>query len=74
MSGISDDGKWECYLCGREDELSQPAYGWLGNYQMLCRACADSVYFNSKSKFHYALTYHYDFGDIDIKTSGKLPQ
>ncbi len=64
MSGISDEEKWECYLCGREFDFDEAAFGWLGNYQMLCRHCADSVYFDSKSKFHRAITYHYAVGDI----------
>ena len=67
MSAVSEDEKWECYLCGQEDKLSQPAYGWLGNYQMLCRVCADFVLFNSNNKFHYAMTYHYAVGDINVK-------
>lgn len=67
MSGISDDEKWECYLCGRENDLAQPAYGWLGNYQMLCHSCADEVYFDSKSKFHQAMTYHHVVGDIGLE-------
>jgi hypothetical protein len=68
MSGISDEEKWECYLCGNEFNLEQPACGWLGNYHMLCRSCADSVYFDAKSKFHQTLTYHYAIGDIETET------
>lgn len=64
MSGISEDEKWECYLCGCEIDIIQPAHGWLGNYQMLCRACADFVYLNPNSKFHRTLPYHYSVGDI----------
>ncbi len=65
MSGISCDNKWECYLCGYESDLKQVAYGWLGNYHMLCERCADTVFFNSKSKFHKAMTYHYVAGEIN---------
>ena len=54
MSEISDDDddKWECYLCGREDDYEQPAYGWIGDCHMLCRSCADFTYSDSKSKYH----------------------
>jgi transcription elongation factor Elf1 len=69
MSGISCDNKWECYLCGHEANMKQAASGWLGNYQMLCQSCADDVYFNSKSKFHKAMTYYYVIGDIDSSKS-----
>lgn len=74
MSGISDEEKWECYLCGREFDFDETASGWLGNYQMLCRFCADAVYFDSKSKFHPAMTYHYVIGDLYLKTPKKSSQ
>lgn len=64
MSEISDEDKWECYLCGWEDDFDQPAYGWLGDCHMLCLECADSVYIDSGSKYHQALTYHYEVGEI----------
>lgn len=67
MSGISEEEKWECYLCGCESDYDKPVAGWLGNYQMLCLLCADSVYFNLMSKFHQALTYHYSIGDIRVE-------
>lgn len=69
MSGVSDDEKWECYLCGREFDYEQPAFGWLGNYHMLCDYCADAVYFDPKSEYHQALTYHYTIGDITVKSN-----
>lgn len=65
MSGISDEDKWECYLCGREFDLDWIAGGWLGNYHMLCDSCADDVYFDSQSIFHQAMTFHYSVGDIE---------
>jgi hypothetical protein len=64
MTEISDDENWECHLCGREDDYEQPACGWIGDCHMLCRSCADSIYSDSNSKFHQALTYHYAVGDI----------
>lgn len=64
MSGISDKEKWECYLCAEEFDFAQPAFGWLGNYQMLCITCADNIYFDPISKFHQALTFYYLIGDI----------
>ena len=59
-----NDEKWECYLCGREFEYTQPAYGWLGNYHMLCDFCSDKIYYNQNSQYKPAMTYHYRVGDI----------
>jgi len=66
MSEVSCEAKWECYLCGNESDIKQIAYGWLGNYHMLCESCANVVYFNSESKFHKAMTYHYIAGEITL--------
>jgi hypothetical protein len=51
--------QWECFICGKEFNVEDVPGGWLGNYHPLCDSCADSIYFDSKDKFHEALTFHY---------------
>lgn len=58
------DEKWECYLCGNEFILEIIPGGWLGNYHPLCNSCADSVFFDTTSKFHDAMTFHHLIGDF----------
>lgn len=58
------DKQWECYMCGKETVLQLIPGGWLGNYHPLCDSCADSVFFDDKSKFHNAMTFHYSIGDF----------
>ena len=55
--------KWECYICGKESVLQLVPGGWLGNYHPLCDSCADTVFFDTRSKFHDAMTFHYSIGD-----------
>lgn len=56
--------QWECYLCGKESTLELIPGGWIGNYHPLCNACADTVFFDMKSKFHDAMTFHHLIGDF----------
>lgn len=63
---LGDDEKWECHLCGREFASTKLPGGWLGDCHILCEYCADSVYSDSQSKFHEALSYHYIVGVIHL--------
>ena len=58
------EGKWECFMCGKEFFTEYIPGGWLGNYHPLCDQCADSVFFDGKSKFHNVITFHYSVGDV----------
>lgn len=58
------DEQWECYLCGKEATPEFIPGGWLGNYQPLCNLCADSIFFDTTSKFHDAMTFHYLLGEF----------
>jgi hypothetical protein len=56
--------KWECHVCGREDDFEILPYGYLGNYHPLCERCADSILFDKEDKNHYRLNFCHNFVEI----------
>jgi hypothetical protein len=55
---------WECYLCGEEDILDNPASGFLGNYHPLCLNCANNIFHCANDPDRFRLTYHSEYGDL----------
>ena len=58
--------KWECYLCGKEDEFDKLPDGYLGNYHPLCLCCVNKILENQNHPDRFRLTYHSDLGDLKI--------
>lgn len=65
--------KWECFLCGREDDFEILPSAYLSNYHPLCSSCADDVFKNEKHKQRFRLTYHQDTGDIILASNVPVP-
>ncbi len=58
--------KWECHLCGKENDFDSFPNGYLGNYHPLCLKCANEVLKNDNHPDKFRLTFHSDLGDINI--------
>jgi len=60
------NNKWECYLCGAEDEFDNLPDGYLGNYHPLCLGCVNQILKNKNHPDRLRLTYHSELGDLKI--------
>ena len=58
--------KWECYLCGLEDDFEHFPHGYLGNNHPLCSNCANEVLENNNHPDKFRLTFHSDLGDLSL--------
>lgn len=57
--------KWECYLCGHEDNFDNAVSGFLGNYHPLCEECADKV-IDGNHPDNFRVTYHHQMGNLEV--------
>ena len=60
------NNKWECYLCGKEDDFDILPDGYLANYHPLCICCVNQILENKNHRDRFRLTYHSKLGDLKI--------
>lgn len=65
--------KWECFLCGKEDDYEIFPTGYLSNNHPLCLNCANLIMNDENHKQRFRLTYHKDIGDIVFVSNIPVP-